>query len=426
MSLDPAASPWPGVVASVAVCLWIAVIGGPIAYAVFQHRPRLVWPYYAPIVGVVAVLLTTNLAAYVAPGAPVAWFGLVLPSILGGTIVWRAGALRQGSRRLAISVGTLFLVAIGVYVLVFATRMHGTGDAPGWHYALVSRLARGAFPPVTPYGVDAGVGYHYGPDMLAASIVSTTGALAWTALDALAALLVVALVFAAAGLAFDVGAPLPLALGVGATVGLFDGGGYLGYRTGYLEDLTFLNLSPRSQLPILWSGLLQRPLAIGCVVLVAATLHAGTSGRQALMLAAAAGVLALGDASVMIFASSALALVGVARLVRVRGSGASLPRRSAGGRRVACRTCRRPRVGCAVRARRHGWNATSGVGTGPRRVAGISAGGASAAENWNSPTRGDWLICGLPSTKLGPGIAGNRGRTRATGSRAIAVAVRVA
>ena len=65
--------------------------------------------------------------------------------------------------------------------------------------------------------------------------------------------------------------------------------------------------------------LLHRPLAVGCVVLVAAALHAGATGRHAALLVAGAGVLALGDASVMIFATAALALVGVVRLVRLRG-----------------------------------------------------------------------------------------------------------
>ena len=101
MNLDPSVSPWPGVIASVAVCLWIAAIGALLAYAVFRDRPRLVWPFYAPVVGVAVVLLVTNLAAYVAPGAPAAWVGLIGPSALGVVVVWRGGALRplpRGSR----------------------------------------------------------------------------------------------------------------------------------------------------------------------------------------------------------------------------------------------------------------------------------------------------------------------------------------
>lgn len=82
MSLDPAASPLPGVAAAVAVCLWIGAIGVPLSHAVFRHRPRIVWPLYAPAVGVVAVLLATNLTAYLVPGALSAWVGLLRPSAL--------------------------------------------------------------------------------------------------------------------------------------------------------------------------------------------------------------------------------------------------------------------------------------------------------------------------------------------------------
>ena len=327
MSLDPAASPWPGVIASVAVCLWIAVIGALLAYAVFRDRPRLVWPFYAPMVGVAVVLLVTNLAAYVMPGAPSAWFGLIAPSVLGIAVARRAGALRplpQGSRAVLLGAGAL---AVGVFALAYADRMHEAPFDTAWHYGLAFRLARGEFPPVTPFGVDAGIGYHYGADLLAASIVNLGRVLPWTAFDALAVLLVVALVLAVAGFAYDVGAPLPLALGIGATVGFFhgrvigdfNGGVFLGYRTGYLEDLAFLGSPPVVGPAFLWMKLLHRPLAVGSVVLVAAALHAGPARRHALLLAAAAGVLGLGDASVMIFASAALALVGVVRLVQLQG-----------------------------------------------------------------------------------------------------------
>ena len=319
MSLDPAASPWPGVFASVAVCLWIAAIGAPIAYAVFRHRPRLVWPFYTPIVGVAVVLLVTNLAAYVAPGAPAAWFGLLVPSALGAVIVRRGGGLHPLPRGSKIALLTMVALAIGVFALAYANRMHGSGDAPAWHYALAHTMAGGVFPPVTPYGVDAGPGYHYGADLLAASMISTTGALPWTALDAVASLLVVALVLAVAGFAYDLGTPLALALGLGAAAGFFDGGVFIGYRTGYIEGLAFLEPPTYPQRAFAWISWLQRPLAVGLVVLVAAALHAGAVRRQAVLLAAGSGVFALGDASVMIFASAALALVGTVRLIRLHG-----------------------------------------------------------------------------------------------------------
>ena len=319
MSLDPAASPWPGVFASVAVCLWIAAIGALLAYAVFRDRPRLVWPFYAPIVGVAVVLLVTNLAAYVVPGALAAWAGLIGPSVLAVVVARRSGAPRRVSRRSAIALLAIALMAVGLFALTYANRTHGSGDAPGWHYALAHTMARGVFPPVTPYGVDAGPGYHYGADLLAASIVSTTGAPPWTAFDALASLLVAALVLGVAGFAYDVGTPLALAFGLGAAVGFFDGGAFIGYRSGYIEGLAFLESPPPTQHAFAWTSWLQRPLAVGLVVLVAAALHAGAARRQTPLLVAGAGVFALGDASVMIFASAALALVGTVHLIRLRG-----------------------------------------------------------------------------------------------------------
>ena len=305
-------------IASVAVCLWIAAIGALIAYAVFRDRPCLVWPFYAPIVGVAVVLLVTNLAAYVAPGAPAAWAGLIGPSVLGVVVVRRGapGTLPRGSK---IALLTMVALAIGVFALCYANRTHGSGDTPAWHYALAHTMAGGVFPPVTPYGVDAGPGYHYGADLLAASMISTTGALPWTAFDAVASLLVVALVLAVAGFAYDVGAPLALALGLGAAAGFFDGGVFIGYRTGYIEGLAFLEPPTYPQRAFAWISWLQRPLGVGLVVLVAAALHAGAVRRQAVLLAAGSGVFALGDASVMIFASAALALVGAVRLIRLRG-----------------------------------------------------------------------------------------------------------
>ncbi len=330
MSLDPAASPWPGVIASVAVCLWIAAIGALLSYAVFRDRPRLVWPFYAPIVGVAAVLLVTNLAAYVMPGAPSAWFGLIAPSVLGVIVARRSSALRappppQGSRTVLLAVA---LMAVGVFALAYATRVHEYPFDSEWHYAIILRLARGEFPPVTPYGVDAGIGYHYGADLLAASIVNVGWALPWTAFDALAALLVAALVLAVGGFAYDAGTPLLLALGIGVAVGLFfgrifgyfNGGVFLGYRDGYLDYLGIFGSSPSPGTAFLWMKMLQRPLAVGFVVLVAASLQAGVKPRHALILATAAGVLALGDTSVMIFACAALALVAVVRLMRLRGN----------------------------------------------------------------------------------------------------------
>ena len=289
MSLDPAASPWPGVIASVAVCLWIAAIGALLSYAVFRDRPRLVWPFYAPMVGVSVVLLVTNLAAYVMPGAPSAWFGLAVPSAVALVAARRSSAPRERPRWATAALLAVLAMAIGVFALAYANRTHGTFDAPAWHQALAHSLARGEFPPVTPYGVDAGIGYHYGADLLAATIISTAGALPWTAFDALSTLLIVGLVLGVAGLAYDTGTPLPLALGIGATVGFFAGAAVVGFRPEDYEGLPFDENPPLPSQAFVWMHWLQRPLAVGLVVLIAAALHAGTARRHMLLLAAAAG-----------------------------------------------------------------------------------------------------------------------------------------
>ena len=53
MNLDPTVSPWIGIFASTGVCLWMVAIGAPLAQAVFGDRPRPVWPFYAPALGIV-------------------------------------------------------------------------------------------------------------------------------------------------------------------------------------------------------------------------------------------------------------------------------------------------------------------------------------------------------------------------------------
>ena len=174
------------------------------------------------------------------------------------------------------------------------------------------------FPPVTPFGVDASPGYHYGHDLLAASIIGTTGAMPWAAFDALTPFLVVVLVLAVAGFAYDVGAPLPLALGLGATVGLFRRALLLGVDTQYLGGGVFLDPSIRDG-AFMWMERPQWALALGFAVLVAAALHGGAGRRRALVLFAGAGVFALAEATVMLIACAALALVGGVRLLGLRG-----------------------------------------------------------------------------------------------------------
>ena len=327
MNLDPTVSPWLGILASTGVCLWIVAIGVPLAHAVFRDRPRRVWPFYAPALGIVTVLLLTNLSAYVIPGAPSAWFGLVAPSGLAALVAWRTRPIRLPRRQTALPALALCLASAGTFLMAFASRTQVRPAEEAWHYALTLRMARGVFPPVTPYGQDAGIGYHYGPDLLAASIVNTAAVPPWTASVVLTAALVVALVLAAVGFAWDLGAPRPLAVGAGAVLGLIIDPLHVGLppyvqtsgesagRFWLVEGLA----SPQSTEAFEWVHKPHWALALCIVLLVAAALQMRAGRRQAVLIAAAAGVMALAEAAVMIFASIALGMIGISRLLRLRG-----------------------------------------------------------------------------------------------------------
>ena len=327
MNLDPTASPVVQVLAATAACAWIVAIGAPLSQAVFGHRPRRAWPLYAPIVGLAAVLLTTNLTAYVAPGALSAWLGLLVPSGLAAVVAWRGRAFADPFWRSPVRLALLGLPAAAAFLWILANYTHMTFGDAHWHLALVQQLARGGVPVVTPYGVDSGISYHYGTYLLAATVVHAAAVPAWTALAVVVSFLVVALVLTALGFAWDVGAPLPLAIGAGAAIGVFAGSVDIGlppYVTaaepseGLAGLLAGLVLNPADS-AFSWPVFPGRAFALGLVVLLAAALEAGTDRRQAVVLAASAGILALAEASVMVFASAALGTVVIARLGKLPG-----------------------------------------------------------------------------------------------------------
>ncbi len=327
MNLDPTVSPWLGILGSTGVCLWMAAIGAPLAHAAFGHRSRLVWPFYAPILGVTAVLLTTNLAAYAAPGAASAWVGLLAPSAVATVFAWRARTLVNPLRRSAVTLPLLVLPATGAFLLCLANYTQAWFGDPHWHLALVQHFARGGFPPVTPHGVDSGISYHYGVDLVAASIVHAAAVPPWTALAALTSFLVVALILAAVGFAWDAGAPLLLAIGAGVAIGLYAGTVHLGLppydeapeSSGWLAGLQ-AGLTPiDGEEGIRWVRFPSRALGISLVVLIAAAFEAGTTRRQAAVVAMAAGVLALAEAAIMLYSLSALGVLGGIRLMRLQG-----------------------------------------------------------------------------------------------------------
>ena len=111
----------------------------------------------------------------------------------------------------------------GLYLLTFANRTQSYHTDESWHHAIALRLARGVFPPTTPYGPGAGMGYHYGHNLLASSIVNAAAVPAWTAMVVLESFFVVALILAGIGFARDRGGSLPVSLGAGAVLGLTPG-----------------------------------------------------------------------------------------------------------------------------------------------------------------------------------------------------------
>jgi hypothetical protein len=307
----------------------MAAIGAPLAYAAFAHRPRSVWPFYAPTLGVVAVLLTTNLTAYLAPGAASAWVGLLAPSTASAVVAWRGGVIRRPSLRRVQSLSLLAAASAALFVFALANRTHAWFVDESWHFALAQRMARGEFPPLTPYGVDAGIGYHYGADLLAASLLSLTDAPVWSTYYVLLSFLTVALVLVAIGFAWDLGSPLPLAVGVGAALALFaesfnvglppyvESSGNSTGVTGFLAGLAPAESAHQSmRLAFDWVEQPQWSLAFAIAILVAAALESAVARRQAAVLAATAGVSALAEAAVLLFSGAALGLVGVARFFR--------------------------------------------------------------------------------------------------------------
>lgn len=312
MSLDSTASPLLHVLVSMCACAWIVVIGAPLSHAVFGHRPHQIWAFLAPIMGLVAVLLTTNITAYAAPGAPSAWSGLLLPTGLSAVVAWRSRASYRVSRRSTLNLLLLAAASAAIFILALINRTQVWFVDWAWHFALVNRIARGAFPPVTPFGTDAGIGYHYGSNLLAASLVNVADLSAWTALYSVQALLVAVLLLGAVGLSIDLGAPRTVAWGAAAALIFFQGR----FLIGIPSDLSSNEANADA---IHWLVAAPQALAVALVVLVAATLEAGRSKRQAVTLAAAAGAFALAEAGALLFSGISLAIVGVLFLIKLRG-----------------------------------------------------------------------------------------------------------
>jgi hypothetical protein len=109
---------------------------------------------------------------------------------------------------------TVLLVAVILY-LALANRTHLLFTDEPWHLPLAATIARGLFPPVSPFSPDFGAAYHYGSDLLAASMMNISGTAPWTAFFLLSPFLAVILAITATTVGLDFGAPRLVALSAG-------------------------------------------------------------------------------------------------------------------------------------------------------------------------------------------------------------------
>ena len=302
------------------VCAWIVVIGAPLSHAVFRKRRRDAWPFLAPAVGIVTVLLVTNLSAYVAPGAASAWFGLLAPTVLSAVVAWRSRLLYEVSLRSAVSLLLLAVASAAFFLFALINRIQVWFVDWAWHFSLINRMARGAFPPVTPFGPDSGIGYHYGSNLIAASFVNVADLPVWMALYSIQAFFVVILLLVAVGLAIGFRVPRPFAWGSALALIFFPGQFLIGLPISR-------DWSPDGSDAIHWLVAAPHTLAVTLVLLVAAKLESGRSKRHAVTLAGAAGAFALAETGVLVFSGVALALIGTFYLTRM----SSLQRAAFGG-----------------------------------------------------------------------------------------------
>ena len=175
MSLDPADPVWPSLVKSHIVLLWIAIAGMPIARAAFPTRPAGVWALYGPAVGVITHLLVMNLVSWIIPGGGGMWIALAITAGLSVVLMIRSGLLAVPRVSLGWNAVVVILMATGTFVFLLANRTQTLFVDERWRLPLASILAAGSFPPVAAFTPDTGIGYHYGTDLLAASLMNVAG-----------------------------------------------------------------------------------------------------------------------------------------------------------------------------------------------------------------------------------------------------------
>ena len=324
MFLNPAEPVWPGLLKAVLVLTLFVVSGVPLAWAVFGKRPGRVWVGYIPIMGVGLNLLTANLFAWAAPGSAGSWLGVTAAILVAAITLLRSGqSLGRPNWPRAAWAGLTFgtVLTAGLLYVALANRTHVLFTDEEWHLPLAATMAQGTFPPISPFSPTFGAAYHYGSDLLAASLMNLAGVAPWTAFFLLTPLLAVVFPITAATAALDFGASRLIAVGVGLVaafadptfiVGLPTAGGDLGLSDGPGELLGRFGVS--SDAPLfkqMGPTRLNYPhfaLGITLLIVMAVSVHAGRNQRQLAVFGGGLALLPLAETSAFIVGAFGMTL----------------------------------------------------------------------------------------------------------------------
>ena len=216
--LNPTEPVWPALVKAAIFLSLVVVSGIPIARTIFSSRHGLLWIGYTPVLGIGLNLLTANMLALISPGVVGSWMGIITALGLSSLIAIKTGfgpTTPSWSRSTYIGLGLSVLLVAAILYLALANRTHLLFTDEPWHLPLAATIARGLFPPVSPFSPDFGAAYHYGSDLLAASMMNISGTAPWTAFFLLSPFLAVIVAITATTVGLDFGAPRLVALGAG-------------------------------------------------------------------------------------------------------------------------------------------------------------------------------------------------------------------
>jgi len=324
MFLNPAEPVWPGLLTATIVLTLVIASGLPLSWAIFGERPRRVWIGYAPIIGVGLHLLTTNLLSWSTPGALGSWLGLAAGLSLSASTAYARRRRVKLPHRLpgtwaGVALGALALA--GLLYVALANRTHVLFTDEEWHLPLTAMLAAGEFPPISPFSPTFGAAYHYGADLLAASLLNIAGIAPWTAFFLLTPILAAIFSLTAATAALDFGASRLVAVGAGLVAAFADPSLLVGLLTVFADVSTadgpgglLLGLGVPSEEALfrrMGPALLNHPhfaLGMALLLVLAASLHAGGGRWQLASFGVALALLPLAETAAFLVGAGATAL----------------------------------------------------------------------------------------------------------------------